>query len=360
MPSLDEGARRRVGAPDANGEEEEYANDPNPKGRQGAHVSEMQRRRLLSAIIEVLAEHGLEGTTVGRICKHAGVSRRTFYDLFDDRDACFSAAFELAIERLSQRVAPAYTAGGSWRERIRSALTALLKCFDSEPGLAGLCLMETLKGGSVVLQRRRVLLEALTVAIDEGRQEAKSANPPPLTAESAVGGALSVVHARLLTCSSPRGGSSPTKDSDHRPLVELVNPLMSMIVLPYLGPAAARRELDRPVPASPAVSNSSNGHVPAPASDPFRDLAIRITFRTVRVLSTIGELGGRGIDPSNREIGQSAGVPDQGQMSKLLRRLQNAKLIENHGQGQTRGEANAWRLTPQGHAVLHAIGADNA
>jgi AcrR family transcriptional regulator len=354
MPSLDEGARRQVGAPDANGEQD--ANDPNPKGRQGAYVSKMQRRRLLSAILEVLGEHGLEGATVGRICKRAGVSRRTFYDLFDDRDACFSAAFELAIERLSQRVVPAYTAvGGSWRERVRGALTVLLECFDSEPGLADLCLVETPKGGPKMLERRRVLLEALAIAVDEGRKEAKGADPPPLTAESTVGGALSVVHARLLAGSPPSGGSSPTRDPDPH-LVELVNPLMSMIVLPYLGPAAARRELNRPVPVTRVVADGSNGHVSVPVSDPFRDLPIRITFRTVRVLSTIGKQP----DASNREIGQNAGVSDQGQMSKLLHRLENAGLIENHGQGQARGEANAWRLTLQGQGVLHAVVGDSA
>jgi hypothetical protein len=130
--------------------------------------------------------------------------------------------------------------------------------------------------------------------------------------------------------------------------------LMSMIVLPYLGAAAARKELERPVPVPRAAAKGSNGHVAISASDPFRGLPIRITFRTVRVLAAIS----RQPYASNREIGQDAGVTDQGQMSKLLRRLEKAGLIENHGAGQARGEANAWRLTPQGQGVLHAIGHD--
>jgi AcrR family transcriptional regulator len=326
----------------------------------------MQRRRLLSAFVEVLVEHGYEGATVGRICKRAGVSRRTFYDLYDDREGCFLDAFEHAIERLTARVAPVYAGEGrtqraqDWRERVRGALLVLLESFDSEPGLARLCLVETLKGGPPVLERRRAVTDALTAAVDEGRGEAKAADSPPLTAESLVGGAVSVIHARLVArdARSPAEGKSQRRGAPR--IVELLNPLMSMIVLPYLGAAAARKELERPISLPRVTPKGSNGHVPAPASDPFRGLPIRITFRTVRVLATIGELGGRGVDPSNREIGQGAGVADQGQMSKLLHRLENAGLIENHGEGQTRGEPNAWRLTPHGQSVLHAVGSDDA
>jgi hypothetical protein len=233
----------------------------------------------------------------------------------------------------------------------------LLECFDEEPAIARLCLVETLRAGPRGLERRRSVTDGLAVAIDEGRKEAKGADPAPLTAESLVGGAVSVIHARLVARPSPAMGAPRTGELDARPLVELVNPLMSMIVLPYLGPAASRRELDRPVPAYSA-DTSSNGQAPAPASDPFRGLPIRITFRTVRVLATIGGLGGPGVGPSNREIGQGAGVIDQGQMSKLLRRLEDAGLIENHGEGQARGEPNAWRLTAHGQGVLHAVGGD--
>lgn len=334
-------------------------------GRQGAHVSEMQRHRLLSAIVEVLGVHGLEGATVARICKRAGVSRRTFYDLFDEREACFLAAFELALGQLAERVGPAYLSERNWCQGVRAALVALLECFDEDPGVARLCLVETLKGQPEVLERRQAVLRALASAVDEGRGESKSADPPPLTAESTVGGALAIVHARLLARSHERAGSrkgaypgeaypgeaarSHKGMLDRYPLIELVNPLMSMIVLPYLGPAASRKELEQPLPVSRVAR--SNGHARPRASDPFKDLPIRITFRTARVLAAIGEQP----DASNKEIGEAAGVGDQGQMSKLLHRLQNAGLIENRGEGQAKGEPNAWQLTTRGEDVLHAV-----
>jgi AcrR family transcriptional regulator len=296
----------------------------------------MQRRRLLFAFVEVLAEDGLDGAGVGRVCKRAGVSRRTFYELFDGREACFAAVLDDAVERISDTVLRAYAHERRWRARMRAALAALLQFFDGEPALARACMIETLKAGPVVIERRRPVLEVLIAAVDQGRGEAKrGTGPAPLTAESAVGGAISVIQARLL-------------DEHPRPLVDLVNPLMSMIVHPYLGPAAARRELDRPI-SQPAAAR--NGHAFTHVQDPFKDLPIRITFRTARVLAAIDSQP----DASNREVGDAAGVSDQGQISKLLRRLESHGLIENHGYGQPKGEPNAWRLTERGRAVQHTI-----
>jgi AcrR family transcriptional regulator len=312
-----------------------------PFKREGAHVAEMQRRRLLLAIGEVLAEGGLEAANVGRVCEQAGVSRRTFYELFEDREQCLLAAFDQAIERISQRVVPAYMGEGiahgaqGWRERLRAALSALLEQLDCEPDVARLCIVEAPRGGPELLERRRNVLEALALAVDEGRVESRAGSePPPLTAQGVVGGALSVIHARLLESS--------------RPLVELTGPLMAMIVHPYLGPAAARKELERPAPRAPRTT-------PRGGADPFKGLPIRFTYRTARVLATIASEGGRGSYPSNRFIADSSGIADEGQMSRLLRRLAQCELIENRGEGRTRGEPNAWALTERGAAIHAAI-----
>jgi AcrR family transcriptional regulator len=319
--------------------------------REGGHVQEMQRRRLLLAMREVSSEVGLAGATVGQVCKRSRMSRRTFYELFDSRDDCFLAAFEAALEQVSERVIPAWRpsgpdgavkgVGGRWRDRVRASLEALLVLFDEQPQLARLCVVESLTGGPVVLARRREILDALAKAVDEGRVEArKGGEAPPLTAESTVGGALAVIHARLL-------------DPDGGPLIQLAPSLCSMIVFPYLGPAAAQRELERPTVKGSGMartSNADNGHV---ASDPFRDLPLRFTYRTARVLATIAAHPGA----SNRRIGQDAGMTDQGQTSKLLKRLERAGLIENAGAGRESGEANAWRLTPRGQEIDTALGA---
>jgi AcrR family transcriptional regulator len=315
--------------------------------REGGHVLEMQRRRLLSGYAEVLAEYGLEGASVDRVCKRAGVSRRTFYDLFLDREGCFLAALDLGLERIAANVVPAYMSQTPWQRQVRAALTAFLELFDQEPPLARMFVVETLKGGPAVLERRRAVVQALVGSIDEGRTRngivrrhtasagSEGAGPPPLTAEGAVGGVLSVIHTRLM-------------EPGAAPLLTLVNPLMSMIVHPYLGAAAAAREFDHPAPAPPPAHN---GHAPARVQDPFKDLPIRITFRTARVLTAIDAQPGA----SNRAIGNAAGVTDQGQISKLLQRLERCGLVDNNGEGHVKGEPNAWTLTERGQAIQRTI-----
>jgi DNA-binding MarR family transcriptional regulator len=132
-----------------------------------------------------------------------------------------------------------------------------------------------------------------------------------------------------------------------RPMVALLGPLMGMIVLPYLGQAAAARETATPVPRRKRAT--------PPHGDPLRELDMRLTYRTVRVLLAIAELGGRGSGPSNRRVAEAADVADPGQISKLLTRLQHLGLIENTGAGPTRGEPNIWRLTPKGQEIEHTI-----
>jgi hypothetical protein len=83
---------------------------------------------------------------------------------------------------------------------------------------------------------------------------------------------------------------------------------------------------------------------------------MRLTYRTVRVLTAIAELGGRGVHPSNREIGVASGMNDQGQISKLLSRLHRLGLIDNTVAGPGRGAPNAWALTPKGAEIEQAIG----
>jgi AcrR family transcriptional regulator len=332
---------------------------PREGGREGAHVIEMQRRRLLLAMEELAGENGgLADATVGAVCKRSRVSRRTFYDLFEDRDDCFLAAFEHALEQIAQSVLPAYEgtvrpettrntrkapATPSWRERLRAGLEAVLVAFDELPQLARLCVVETLKGGPTVIARRRELLDTLATVVDEGRQEARAGtSPPPLTAESIVGGVLAVIHARLL-------------DPDHEPLVELAPALTGMIVLPYLGHATSQRELERPTTTRHDTKHANGtGRPTRIPADPFRDMPIRVTYRTARVLAVIAADPGA----SNRQIGDEAGASDQGQVSKLLKRLEQANIIENQGPGRETGEPNAWRLTTQGQAIHAALGAE--
>jgi AcrR family transcriptional regulator len=295
-------------------------------------VVEIQRARLLAAMTEVCVERGAGNVTVAHVVERAGVSRRTFYEIFTDREGCFLAAFDEVMARVSGYVLDAYDPGARWDERIRMALTALLDFLEVERGAGRLLIIESLGAGPSALERRRRVLAQIIALIDEGHRKTKtSREPPPLTAEGIAGGVLSILHARL---------SHESKGQ----LLELTSPLMSMIVLPYLGSAAARRELERPVPKSRMTGSRANGN-------PLRELEMRLTYRTVRVLVAVAVRPGG----SNREVADVAGIADQGQISKLLTRLHGLGLIENTGAGSARGAPNSWRLTVKGWEVEGAV-----
>jgi AcrR family transcriptional regulator len=309
--------------------EQEVSGVDDVRGRAG--VGEIQRARISRAMGELVAERGAAGVTVAHVVARSGVSRRTFYELFEDREDCFLAAFEMAVARAGESVIPAYGEEGRWHERVRSGLGALLAFFDAEPELGFLCVVGAPGGGARALERRRRVVGVLVGVVHEGRGESRAARKPDrLVAEGVVGAVLSVVHARMVE-------RSPA------PLLGLLSPLMGMIVLPYLGGSAAERERCRPAPA-PSRPARSHG-------DPLRELDMRLTYRTVRVLLAIAS------EPasSNRQVASAAGISDQGQISKLLARLHALGLIENTGGDHAKGEANAWALTHSGHDVTRTI-----
>ncbi len=297
----------------------------------------MQRSRLLAATVRTVDELGYAHATVANITLRARVSRRTFYELFANREECVAAVLEDAARRMAAEIERAGLEGRPWRERVRGGLWAILSFLDREPVLARVCVVQALRGSHGVLERRDEILQDLAAVLDEGRAEG-TRTCPPLTAEGLVGAAFGIVYARLL-----RG--------EREPLTGLLGELMGMIVLPYLGPAAARREQVLPVPASTCGSAARAGMAARAEHDPLDGVPMRLTYRTARVLEDVAEHPG----VSNRMVAELAGIVDQGQVSKLLARLERLGLLANTGAGHARGERNAWRLTERGAQVTQAI-----
>jgi AcrR family transcriptional regulator len=299
-----------------------------------AQLAQIQRARLLAAMVSAACERGAAGVTVADVTSRCGVSRRTFYELFEDREDCFAAACEDALSLAAGRVLPAVDAERRWLDRVRAGLAAFTCFLDEEPKLGRLLLCESLVAGKRVLDRRMRVTGRLAEFVREGRHEGKlAAEMPLLYAEGAVGGILSILQ-NLLT-----SGHS-------EPYVKLAAPLTAMIVMPYVGPAAAARELDRPLPTATIAHNDNDA-----LADPFKHAGVRLTYRTMRVLIAIGEHP----NASNRTIGETSGIRDQGQVSKLLARLARAGLTANTGLGPGQGGPNAWALTNSGQRAVRSI-----
>lgn len=303
-------------------------------------VARMQRLRLLASAVASLEEHGYAGTTVAQITARARISRRTFYELFANVEECLAAVLEDVLQHAEQELANERLDRLPWLERMRLGLWWILCLVDSEPGLAKACFVHSLHGGPAVSAQRERIFALLTEAVGEGRSEnARAGALTPLTAEGLVGASFSIVQARLA-----RGGDGSLRD--------LHGELLAMIVLPYLGAGAARRAQAGRAPEMSFVGGSlaglgyeSRGH------DLLDGAQMRLTYRTVRVLQAIAEHP----SASNREIAQHAGIQDQGQVSKLLARLQRIGLLTNDGAGHAKGEPNAWTLTHKGERVVQSL-----
>ena len=135
----------------------------------------MQRSRLFGAAVAVVDELGYARTSVAHITARARVSRRTFYELFENREACFVDLLEHVVATIESEISAAGLEGLAWRERVRGGLWAILCFFDREPALARVCVVQALRGGPRVLARREEILVRLARVLDEGRSEGSRA-----------------------------------------------------------------------------------------------------------------------------------------------------------------------------------------
>jgi AcrR family transcriptional regulator len=106
------------------------------------HVLEgFRRERIFLAIAELAHEKGLAAMTTARIVRCGRMSRNTFYELFADKAQCLDLACEFAADRLATAIRAARPETGGWRERLGSAIGALIEYISAEPAIAELCLV---------------------------------------------------------------------------------------------------------------------------------------------------------------------------------------------------------------------------
>lgn len=306
-------------------------------GLAGLRVRERQRGRILDAAVEAFDEVGYDAATVSQIVRSACLSRRVFYDLFEGREACLLAILEGFARGVSWSFSQAGLARLAWPQRVRGALEIILGHLDGDPSLGRVCVVESLRGGPQVLERRAELMRFLARALETGApQPAGSVCGTSVAAEAMVGAAHGVLYARLLTREDVASSA-------------LVGDLVTLVTLPYLGPDQARARAKvsmrrppqlAPVRLRPAESRGARARLQA--------VPMRYTHRTAMVLASVAARPGA----TNRQLADDSGVRDEGQMSKLLARLQRLGLIVNETPEGLRNMRNAWCLTPDGQALL--------
>jgi AcrR family transcriptional regulator len=157
-----------------------------------------QRERLMHGMARAVAEQGYAATSVADVLAGAGVSRRTFYEQFADKEDCFLVAYDAFAEACEQRAAAAYRSAAEPREALARAVTALLDALAAEPDFARLAVVEILAAGPHAVARRDATLQRFVDCIDAAREEIPSAvAPPPVVAEAIAGGMYELLYRRI-------------------------------------------------------------------------------------------------------------------------------------------------------------------
>src|SRR6476646_4076118 len=209
-----------------------------PPGRHGlsrSFVAQNQRDRILAAVAEACSAEGYGDMSVEDIIAAAGVSRRTFYEHFKNKEHAFLAAYDAVVAQLLQRVSGAVESADELTDKVRAGLGGFLGFLASEPAFARMCIVDVLAAGPEAVARRDGAMRGFAQLILMNVRSVFGDDAPPaleVISETLVGGIYEVVYARVLR-----------REFDELP--RLLPDLVYALLLPFLGPRAARDEYQR-------------------------------------------------------------------------------------------------------------------
>jgi AcrR family transcriptional regulator len=171
-----------------------------PPGRHGIPanlVTEHQRRRLLAAMAQTLAEHGYANVTTTDVSEAASVSTSTFYKHFGNLWDCALAAYVSTADRLCEEIEIACAARDPRSEPLTVGIEAALTFFSAEPDAAQLLSAQAPLEASAIAAARRILISRLAAMLRRGRGP-EDAGPQPLGLdERLIDATLAFVGARI-------------------------------------------------------------------------------------------------------------------------------------------------------------------
>jgi AcrR family transcriptional regulator len=155
-------------------------------------VLESQRGRMLDAIAVAVADKGYAATTVGDVVSGAGVSRKTFYEHFADKDECFLTALDTGVQIVFDAIMASRDQARDPIERMRAGLRAYLQTLAAEPAFARSFFIEVVAAGPRAEARRAEVharfADLFTTLHEQARQEMPQLpEVPPAIPRAAVG-----------------------------------------------------------------------------------------------------------------------------------------------------------------------------
>jgi AcrR family transcriptional regulator len=197
-------------------------------------VAAHQRERLFKAMVEAVDERGFAATTIADLVTRAGVSRRSFYEHFHNKDECLLATYDTIVVRLERRLTRADDPTRGWDERMETFIRTLFEAASDRPDAARLVCVEMGAAGPAGVQRWAQDAERLQHLIVEGFAQAPGNGAVPEPVARAIVGALrKILHSRV--------GSTRSSRALKAELLQLVPDLLAWIAMYYPSPPAIPR-----------------------------------------------------------------------------------------------------------------------
>jgi len=190
-----------------------------------------QRRRILEATAELVAEQGYAETSIEQIVRRARVGYKTFYRHYADKQEAFLALLDAATERLAYVVEEAFDGEvGPWPDKVGAGLGALLDQVAANPAVARACLVEAPTAGAEATARHEAAQARFAPLLLPGRElNPRGERLPDNLEETLVGGVLWVIGQRLIA-------------GEEQTLRALLPEALEFLLRPYVGEDAAARE----------------------------------------------------------------------------------------------------------------------
>ena len=200
-----------------------------PHGLPRVLIAQNQRERLIAAMVHVSATKGYNEVAVADVLEASGVGRETFYELFEDKRACFLAAHAMLVDDLFSVVQTTYERPGPWPERIRNALAAALTWLAADADVARVTVVEIARVGPVFAERFQESFHRFTAMLDEGRELSETARDLPRISSIAAGAVFARIYEEIFLGHSAE-------------LPSLLPTLTFELLMPFVGVEGAREE----------------------------------------------------------------------------------------------------------------------
>lgn len=203
---------------------------PQPVSRTAAAAD--QRRRILEATADLVAEHGYQAATIETIVRRAKVGYATFYKSFADKEQCYLALLDAAYEVTEHRVRRAYDREQEWPDQVAAGLGAVVETIAEHPNVARACVVEALTAGPQAVAKHEAMLKELAPLLKPGRElNPRRAQLPETLEDTLIGGVLWVLNQRLIA-------------GEAAALRGLLPETIEFVLRPYVGEDRAAREAE--------------------------------------------------------------------------------------------------------------------